>query len=168
MKLIQLICLVLSLYPSCAEAQVDTVELNNTNLYGSFLYFPQRSCCFTKGKTKQGQRFQAPAVLDSIMYNTDTIDQGNQYYFLSVSNSEGQIIFEGDFFDEYPCGKIRVYHYNGNVRYEGDYELFRLKKKKRRCGKGQNAIFEYLESKKVGLWSYYDPSGKLIKTKKYS
>jgi hypothetical protein len=133
------------------NAQVkDTVIIIDS--VDSDIRFPQRVCFFKKRGGK-------PAI-DSITSAGIAINKYMQNYYLIVINKKGEKLMEGDFFDEFACGKIIEYKTPGKKSLEGSFIMTRFERKE--CG----VIKEYT-SDPTGTWNYYGPTGILVRTMTY-
>lgn len=104
---------------------------------------------------------------DSIRIADQVILKDNQFYYLIVIDSKGYKKFEGEFYDEFPCGKFISYQLKNEIESIGSYKLISPEKKQWSYRSIKPKKFTYKEYYpiKVGEWDYYNFKGDLLKTK---
>jgi len=95
---------------------------------------------------------------DSIHVATTVINKHKQRYYLIVTHVNGDLHFEGEFFDRMPCGAYKLYQDNNIVQTEAQFKL-----EERDLPEGTT----FSLAKRVGTWTTYNENGKIAFTESH-
>lgn len=125
---------------------------------------PNRACVVMDDLTNPSLSID---FIDSIKVLGVVINKSNQHYFLILKDLKGIIRYKGNYYDEFPSGYVIAYNPDGTIKYEGNYQLKTHNKPRIVCQHGKTKLYKSMESKRKGMWKFYDSKGYLIKRKKY-
>lgn len=145
------------------QAAIDTIVIHDSidiSLPGDLLdqmFFPKRAMLSSPKGTG------GPGGIDSIRVGNQLINKGGQAYYLIVYDKKGKKRLEGDFYDEFPSGKMIEYDEAGKIFAEGSYKMIFSKKALSTSSLGEQHFF----SAKTGTWKYYGLKGRLVREEDY-
>jgi hypothetical protein len=144
-------------------AHVDTIVVHDSvdvSLPGELLdqmFYPKRA--YLSSPKEPG----GPTEIDSIRVGNQEIDKGNQNWYLVVYDKKGIRRLEGNFYDQFPCGKIIQYSEKGKISAEGNYQMAFSKKPVSGDGEKEQHFF----SVRTGTWKFYNEKQRLVREEDY-
>ena len=108
-------------------------------------FYPPDSC--TSPKDKYFDNFK----------EVNKIMNSGKFYWIKLYNINDDLIFEGLKYSDCQIGPFVCYYLNGNIKLTGQYSGYKITK----MGKYK---MKTCSGSPIGLWTYYDVDGNIIKT----